>query len=221
MLTKPANPDSDAEPYDPRKRDPQYSHASSSPLWELTPLLHHYHPTISLLARQLLSSQPLSASADLSVNTLSHFLDRFVYKNAKKTQTTKGASAMQPAATGLDGKGVKLMKGDHNEARVNEDAFVKKREADVPVDEVFFHKFFSRKSERNQKKGGKDDEDSEAEEDEEEEEGDGEGAGSDEEMDLTGDEAAAVGQEGEDDSDDEEEDEVWKVCLVLAHCVGV
>lgn len=143
-----------------------------------------------------------------------------MYKNAKKTQTTKGASAMQPAATGLDGTGVKLMKGDHNEARVNEDAFVKKREADVPVDEVFFHKFFSRKSERNQKKGGKNDEDSDEEEDEEEE-GDGEGAGSDEEMDLTGDEAAAVGQEGEDDSDDEEEDEVWKVCLVLAHCVGV
>ncbi|KAF9039673.1 CBF-domain-containing protein [Hymenopellis radicata] len=199
MITRPASPDD--EPYDPRKRDPQYSHASSSPLWELTPLLYHYHPTISLLASQLLSSQPLSASADLSQNTLSHFLDRFVYKNAKKTHAARGVSAMQPAAGGLDGTGVKLIKGEESKARVNDAAFAKRNEADVRVDELFFHRFFSRKNERHAKKGG-DVEDS----------GEEAGDGSDEdeeEMDLTGDEA----QQSKDEdasSDDEEEDEIWK-----------
>ena len=142
--------------YDARKRDPQFAHASSSPLWELvsivsfrfipyliyvqTPLLNHYHPAISLHARQLLSSEPLTASADLSQNTLSHFLDRFVYKNPKQLKTGdsaggKGASAMQPSASAIDG--VKLIKGEVGvESMVNEAAFLKKHVQDVPVDQV-------------------------------------------------------------------------------------
>lgn len=111
------------------------------------PLLHHYHPAISLHARQILSSQPITASADLSQNTLSHFLDRFVYKNPKKLKTAenengavkaKGASAMQPAASGLDGTGVKLMKGEVHGGNelMNEDGFLKKKAEDVPVDQV-------------------------------------------------------------------------------------
>lgn len=144
--------------YDARKRDPQFAHASSTPLWELvrffsfqfcsfqylnyaqTPFLNHYHPAISLHARQLLSSQPLTASADLSQNTLSHFLDRFVYKNPKQIKTGnsaggKGASAMQPSASAIDG--VKLIKGEVGvESMVNEAAFLKKHVQDVPVDQV-------------------------------------------------------------------------------------
>jgi ribosome biogenesis protein MAK21 len=114
------------------------------------PLLHHYHPAIALHARQLLSSQPITASADLSQNTLSHFLDRFVYKNPKKlkegenvnesaTAKAKGASAMQPAASGLDGTGVKLMKGEvlGGDGRLmNEDGFLRKKVEDVPADQV-------------------------------------------------------------------------------------
>jgi ribosome biogenesis protein MAK21 len=145
--------------YDPRKREPQFAHASSSAIWELVrqfspfsesftydmhhqiPLTHHYHPTVSLHARQLLSSQPLTASADLSLNTLSHFLDRFVYKNPKKSTNSKskGASVMQPAASSVDGTGVKLMKGDvlgGALAPVNEETFWKKRAEDVPVDQA-------------------------------------------------------------------------------------
>ncbi|KAG5650340.1 hypothetical protein H0H81_012561, partial [Sphagnurus paluster] len=148
MINEPSQGDS--EPYDPRKRDPQYAHAASTPLWELTPLLHHYHPAVSLHARQLLSSQPLTASADLAQNTLSHFLDRFVYKNPKKAKAqadgegegvavsgkAKGASAMQPAASGLDGSGVKLRKGEVEDATLmNEEGFVRMREGDVPVDQ--------------------------------------------------------------------------------------
>ena len=169
------------ERYDPRKRNPQYAHASSSALWELVcltpsalylsfckrniiqiPLLHHYHPAVSLHARQLLSSQPLTASPDLSQNTLSHFLDRFVYKNPKKLKSKegdedgvnggrlgKGGSAMQPAASGVEG--VKLLKGEIGyvgEELVNEKAFLRRKRADVPVDQIFFHDYFTRKHEK-------------------------------------------------------------------------
>jgi len=115
-----------------------------------TLLLHHYHPTISLHARQLLSSQPVTASADLSLNTLSHFLDRFVYKNPKKAKSGvnsanvgagkgKGTSAMQPAASAMDGTGVKLMKGEVGSLELmNGEKFLKRKLEDVPVDQVGF-----------------------------------------------------------------------------------
>ncbi|KAG6879074.1 hypothetical protein C0992_005354 [Termitomyces sp. T32_za158] len=191
ILNEPANPK--AEPYDPRKRDPLYAHASSSPIWELTPLLHHYHPAIALHARQLLTSQPLTASADLSQNTLSHFLDRFVYKNPKKAKQdvskAKGASAMQPAASGLDGTGVKLLKGEVEDAALmNEAQFLQKRAEDVPVDQ---------KSEREKAKATKvgkrknhAEEESDAVESDEEQE--------------------KVAQDDSDEEEDEDEAEIWK-----------
>jgi ribosome biogenesis protein MAK21 len=102
-----------------------------------------------LYARQLLSSKPLTASADLSLNTLSHFLDRFVYKNPKKTTKgggevtsggkARGTSAMQPAATAADGAGVKLLKGEVEDAEaVHGEMFLRRRLQDVPVDQVRF-----------------------------------------------------------------------------------
>ena len=32
----------DAEAYDPRKRDPQFAHASSSPLWEIVRIAYFF-----------------------------------------------------------------------------------------------------------------------------------------------------------------------------------
>ncbi|KAJ7063556.1 CBF/Mak21 family-domain-containing protein [Mycena amicta] len=206
----------DGEEYDPRKRDPQYCHASASPLWELTPLLNHYHPAISLHARQLLSGQPLTASADLSLNTISHFLDRFVYKNPKKIKSSnanvvigkgKGSSAMQPAASGFEGGGVKLMKGEMGdmEDRMNESTFLHRKESDVPVDQLFFHRFFSRKSEKEKNKSTKQKDEESNEESDPEEDGSG-----DEGMDLTGDEAKGAGDSDEEQGSDLDEDEIWK-----------
>jgi ribosome biogenesis protein MAK21 len=219
------------EAYDPRKRDPRYAHASASPLWELvshlllfscislltslqTPLLSHYHPAISLHASQLLSGRPLTANADLSLNTLTHFLDRFVYKNPKKPRA-KGESAMQPGATAADGAtGVKLVRGEVNtgEATVNDEKWWgKRKESDVPADEVFFLKFFTQRSEREKakaaktqkrKKGGKDEDDQDESADEEE---------SDDE------DAEGIAEDDEDASEedsDAEEAEIWKVRTV-------
>lgn len=100
------------------------------------PLLHHYHPTVSLHARQLLASEPITSSPDLTLHTLSHFLDRFVFKNPKKSKS-KGASAMQPAVSAADGVAVKRFKGEvSGGALPNEEKFWKTRVEDVPVDEV-------------------------------------------------------------------------------------
>ncbi|KDR71796.1 hypothetical protein GALMADRAFT_281643 [Galerina marginata CBS 339.88] len=216
-----------AEPYDPRKRDPQFAHASALPLWELTPLLNHYHPAIALHARQLLASQPLTASADLSQNTLSHFLDRFVYKNPKKVKEGenagagagagakgKGASAMQPAASALEG--VKLVKGELGEAVLNEVAFLRKRVGDVPVDQLFFHQYFRRKDEREKAKAakvkkrkegmeGSDEEDEDEGEEDEKEEDENEIA-----LSEGADPADAASEVDEDEDSDLEEAEIWK-----------
>ncbi|KAH9916522.1 CBF/Mak21 family-domain-containing protein [Fomitopsis serialis] len=143
--------------YDPRKRDPQFAHASASPMYELLPLLHHYHPTISLHARQLFTSAPLTAAPDLALNTLSHFLDRFVYKNPKQPRT-KGPSAMQPAASAADGTGVKMTKGevvDEGGMVVNEEGWWRKKVEDVPADQIFFHKYFTQKKQREEEKATK------------------------------------------------------------------
>ena len=204
--------------YDPRKREPEFAHASSSPLWELLPLLSHYHPTVSLHARQLLLYQPLTSTPDLALNTLSHFLDRFVYKNPKKQSSKqKGSSAMQPAAgDAISGGGVRLIKGEVADGpgvnsgggvTVNDEMWWKRRVEDVPIDQVFFHRYFNQKNEvekaraakAKKKKNGKEgEENSEVESDED------------------GDENKGEADEGGDDSDesnsDEEEVEIWTVC---------
>ncbi|PPR06506.1 hypothetical protein CVT24_002634 [Panaeolus cyanescens] len=197
------------ETYDPKKRDPLYAHATVLPLWELTPLVYHYHPAVSLHARQLLSSQPLSASADLSQNTLSHFLDRFVYKNPKKVKEGegaggKGASAMQPAASALEG--VKLVKGEVADGvMVNEAAFLRKKEHEVPVDQVFFHQYFTRKHEKEQAKKMKKKKGDEEEEDEESD------AGSERDDEEEAEVEDDVASEAGSDEGDTDEDEVWRV----------
>ncbi|TDL17071.1 CBF-domain-containing protein [Rickenella mellea] len=142
--------------YDPRKRDPQFANPSASPMWELMPLVHHFHPTVRLHATQLLSTQPLTANADLSLNTLSHFLDRFVYKNPKRPKP-RGSSAMQPAAAAQDGTGVRLTKGSQADgaAMLNHETFWTQNLKNISVDQVFFHKYFSQRQEKVKAKGEK------------------------------------------------------------------
>ena len=86
---------------------------------------------------QLIEGKELTANADLSLNTLSHFLDRFVYKNPKKPKP-KGASAMQPGAVPADGTSVKIVKGAQGtkDEVVNAETFWSKDISGVPADQV-------------------------------------------------------------------------------------
>ena len=134
-----------ASKYDGRKRDPEYSNADKSTLWEVTPFLQHYHPSVSLFATRLLTHSEMPPKPDLSLNTLIHFLDRFVYRNPKATNTPKGASIMQPMAGG-DSSALLVSAYSNkssNEPPVNSEAFWKQESEKVNADEVFFHKYFN------------------------------------------------------------------------------
>ncbi|KAJ3282274.1 hypothetical protein HK104_010981 [Borealophlyctis nickersoniae] len=92
-----------SEKYDGRKRDPMFANADRTCFWELTQFATHFHPTVSLYARTLLSGSPIAPPPNatnydpLQNHTLSRFLDRFVFKNPKKVTTPyKGSSLMQP-----------------------------------------------------------------------------------------------------------------------------
>ncbi|KNC97841.1 RNA-binding ribosome biosynthesis protein MAK21 [Spizellomyces punctatus DAOM BR117] len=94
--------------YDGRKRDPLYCNAEKTCLWELTVFSTHFHPTVSLYAKTLLSGTPIAPPPNatnydpLQNHALSRFLDRFIFKNPKKVSTAyKGTSLMQPRVAGL------------------------------------------------------------------------------------------------------------------------
>ncbi|KAI9609615.1 hypothetical protein H4Q26_007575 [Puccinia striiformis f. sp. tritici PST-130] len=113
----------DKEQYDGRKRDPSYANADKSCLWELVPLLSHYHPAVKLNATQLLTGEPISSSVDLTHHTLSNFLDKFVYRQPKKS----------------------ALKKINENVLMNSKSFLNTNEEEIPVDEVFFHKYFKKK----------------------------------------------------------------------------
>ncbi|KAK4050449.1 RNA-binding ribosome biosynthesis protein mak21 [Microbotryomycetes sp. JL201] len=145
----------DGEAYDGKKREPLGAAAERSCLWEIVPLLSHWHPTVAQHANTVLQGQPLSATAELESHSLNHFLDRFVYRDLKKSLTTKGSSMMQPGVPGQDKTGrivvVKgAMRGEENV--VNSEAFRRKHISQIPVDQIFFHKYFSDKAAFEQNK---------------------------------------------------------------------
>ena len=107
---------------------------------------------------------------DLASHTLIHFLDRFVYRNPKKTAAgPRGASIMQPLAGG-DSSGLLVTAQSKKgiQAPVNTEAFSKMSAEKVEPDEVFFHRYFNsvgrgkgRKVQKKEKDGEEDGEDEE------------------------------------------------------------
>ncbi|KAL2067084.1 hypothetical protein VTL71DRAFT_1508 [Oculimacula yallundae] len=169
--------------YDGRKRDPEYSNADKSCLWELVPFLMHFHPSVSLFASRLLNDEKMPPKPDLVSHTLTNFLDRFVYRNAKASAGgAKGGSIMQPLSGG-DSKGILLSSRSASKTQqpLNTEGFWKKKVEDVAVDEVFFHKYFSQIGKSKQSSGkGK---------------------------------VPARRGGGSDDEEDEQEDEIWQALV--------
>ena len=135
--------------YDCRKRDPLYANADDSPLWELSVLVAHYHPTVQLYAQNLTNAQSNVAKPDLSLHTIKHFVDRFVYRNPKVKPTTRGSSIMQPFPNtslilGIRGNA-------EGEKTINSEEWWARHVHNIQPDEVFFHKFFVAKEEQEVK----------------------------------------------------------------------
>lgn len=124
-----------------------------------TPLLLHFHPSVALFSSKLISHETMPPKPDLSLHTLIHFLDRFVYKNPKMSSVPRGASIMQPMAGG-DTSGLLVSARSKATTRepINSEAFWKLEDDKVGADEVFFHKYFStlgRGKEESKKKKAK------------------------------------------------------------------
>ncbi|KAI8065907.1 CBF/Mak21 family-domain-containing protein [Gongronella butleri] len=205
--------------YDGRKRDPRFSHAEHSCLWELLPFKRHYHPSVVKYTNALFDGELIQDNPDLHLHTLMHFLDRFVYRNAKKQTTTKGSSIMQPMANRRDG-GVLQTKGSRvTTAPVNSEEFWRQQIDQVPVDEIFFHRYFARKhandAPKKEQEGDEEDEIWRAMmasvpgglDDDDMDDDDLAGSEEDEEMRALLDEDDSMDEQGSDDDDEDNDDE--------------
>ena len=141
--------------YDWKKREPEFTNALKTLMWELIPFCYHFHPTVALYARSIVALEKIPVPQDsknydpILNHTLTRFLERFVYKAPKKVKTLNhGSSVMQPRS--IPGSGRLLTGGrkkhnvllnDGEEAELNLDdipvnASNWSDQAKVPVDEV-------------------------------------------------------------------------------------
>ncbi|KAF4451036.1 hypothetical protein F53441_5935 [Fusarium austroafricanum] len=137
-------PANEKQRYDGRKRDPEYSNANRSCLWEVIPLQGHYHPSVTVYAASILEHNKKSLKPDLDSHSLIRFLDKFVYRNAKATDSSKGVSIMQPLRAAKDVGDIWLGSRGAGGATtsVNSSAFWKKKAEDVAAEDAFFHQYF-------------------------------------------------------------------------------
>lgn len=102
-------------------------------------------------------------------HSLIRFLDKFVYRNAKATDSARGVSIMQPLRATKDAGDIYLgSKGKGaGAASVNTSAFWNKKAADVAAEDIFFHEYFQNMSRQPKQSANKvDPEDEDAQEDE-------------------------------------------------------
>ncbi|KAF4974503.1 hypothetical protein FZEAL_8599 [Fusarium zealandicum] len=137
-------PASERPVYDGRKRDPEYSNANRSCLWEVVPLQGHYHPSVTVYASSVLGHNEKAKKPDLDSHSLIRFLDKFVYRNPKAADASKGVSIMQPLRAAKDVGDIWLGSRGPGAAApsVNSAAFWKKKVQDVAADDIFFHEYF-------------------------------------------------------------------------------
>lgn len=115
----------------------------------------------------------MPSKPDPSLHTVMHFLDRFVYRNARtKTDSARGSSLMQPmAGSAAADLLIKKRDGSRNELPLNSEAFWLKKSEDVAADEVFFHEYFNQSKKKvmtaKERKQSKKDEASDDEDEEE------------------------------------------------------
>ena len=129
--------------YNSRKRDPEHSNAENGCLWEVIPFRAHFHPSVSVSAEHFIRHAKLPGKPDLELHTLIHFLDRFVYRNAKiGTSNLRGSSVMQPLAGG-DAADLLVTSGSRVQMPVNSEKFWARKSDDVPAEDAFFHQYFN------------------------------------------------------------------------------
>lgn len=83
------------------------------------------------------------AKPDLDSHSLIRFLDKFVYRNPKSTDTARGVSIMQPLRANKDLGDIWLgTRASAGATPVNTAAFAKQAANKVAAEDVFFHEYF-------------------------------------------------------------------------------
>ncbi|KAK2168406.1 hypothetical protein LSH36_17g12003 [Paralvinella palmiformis] len=133
--------------YDPHHRNPLFCNADSECVWELVKLTCHYHPTVALYAKNLLKGEAVSYHGDpLEDFTLIRFLDRFVYRNPKKRETESKFNKKMHSY--LISKSRHQVAAGAKAVPVNSEKFLRIDENKIPVDEKFFHRYFSNRAKK-------------------------------------------------------------------------
>ncbi|XP_067273512.1 CCAAT/enhancer-binding protein zeta [Pseudorasbora parva] len=146
--------------YDPMNRNPLYCGADHTALWELQKLSLHFHPSVALFAKTLLQGEFILYTGDpLQDFTLIRFLDRFVFRNPKqmKGKQNTDATLMQPK--------YRRALSNIKSLPVNCDEYLAKEESQIPVDEVFFYRYFKKRDAEKRWKRPNRNEDNESVED--------------------------------------------------------
>jgi len=120
--------------YNPQARNPSYAGAELVMAHELMALAHHFHPSVALFAQTLISKKPIKYDGNpLKDFTLSRFLERFVYRNAKKSKSNR--PEYRP-------RGLRNIP-------VNSEGYLQASEESIPPEEKFFYKYFTQKKEES------------------------------------------------------------------------
>ncbi|XP_041815058.1 CCAAT/enhancer-binding protein zeta [Chelmon rostratus] len=138
--------------YDPLHRNPLFCGADHTTLWELQRLSLHFHPSVSLFAKTLLQGGSIQYSGDpLQDFTLIRFLDRFVFRNPKQLKGKQKPDERESLPVGS--------------LPVNSEEFLSRDESQIPVDEVFFHRFFKKRQQEKKLRRPRGNDDNESVED--------------------------------------------------------
>ncbi|KAG9471857.1 hypothetical protein GDO78_022505 [Eleutherodactylus coqui] len=125
--------------YDPVNRNPLFCGADNTSVWELKKLSEHFHPSVALFARTMLEGNSVQYTGDpLQDFTLMRFLDRFVYRNPKQQKTQENRGYLMHRR--------KKFYANQERQPVNSAAFLQKEEGEIPVEEIFFHRYFKKLS---------------------------------------------------------------------------
>ena len=120
--------------YDPTCRNPLYAGAESVSFWELKSLIAHCHPTIAVFAQKICDGESINYSSDpMQDFSLSHFLDRFVFKNPKNLNRER--QLPQDVIMG------KRRLQQQFPAAVNMEMLLSMEEHQVPVEEKFLYRY--------------------------------------------------------------------------------
>ncbi|KAM7250814.1 hypothetical protein ACFE04_022697 [Oxalis oulophora] len=125
--------------FDPRHREPSYCNADRASWWELMVLASHVHPSVATMAKTLLSGANVIYNGNpLNDLSLTAFLDKFMEKKPKQS-TWHGGSNIEPA---------KKLDMNHN---LIGPEILSLEEADVPPEDLIFHKFYMNKANTSKK----------------------------------------------------------------------